>query len=63
MNFIQVGAINYIWNNIKKSLVVIDKNDEQKILMKHFNKMEKELQQLQEKYDNLSSIANCHETT
>lgn len=62
MNFIQVGAMNYIWNNIKKSLLTNDQNDEQKILMKRFNKMEKELQQLKEKYDNLLSNANAHET-
>lgn len=62
MNFIQVGATNYIWSNIKKSLLPNDQNDEQKILMKHFNKVEKELQQLREKYDNLSSITNAHET-
>ncbi len=60
MNFIQVGAINYIWDNIKKSLLANDQNDEQKILMEHFNKVENELQQLREKYDNL--IINAHET-
>lgn len=30
--------------------------------MKHFNKVENELQQLKEKYDNLLAIRNAHET-
>ncbi|WP_375316813.1 hypothetical protein [Spiroplasma endosymbiont of Virgichneumon dumeticola] len=51
MNFIQVGAMNCIWNNIKKSFGKIDNNDEKKILIKR-------LTELEEKYNKLLLLIN-----
>lgn len=48
MNFIQVGAMNCIWSNIKQSLLTNDETSELKILIERLNKLEEELQQLKE---------------
>ena len=69
MNFIQVGAMNYIWNNIKKAVVNNDKDNEQKILMKKVTAIEIDLAQLKhlitenEKYKKMLALTITDETT
>ncbi|CAB1054735.1 hypothetical protein [Spiroplasma endosymbiont of Danaus chrysippus] len=63
MNFIQVGAMNCIWNNIKKSLFNDNKDDKQELLIKSLEKLEEEIKEIKESYNKLLLKIDINETT